>query len=278
MLTSIDFGITIIDILRKAKDGKFIHKMMESNEKPSEKLVKELFEDLNFSKDIELIALTGGHHQLIGKTIDETPIFHVNEVDAIGEGGFYLSKLDAGKPALIVNSGSGTACILAKEGKFIHCSGTGVGGGTVLGLSKLLLGTTNPQEIQELAQKGFAKGTDLILEEVVSGPIGSLPPDTTAVNFGKICKINKKVSKEDLAAGIVNLVGQTVARIATSVAMAFQVSDIIIVGRTPSFTALRKSLQEAALLTNFTPHFPENAEFASALGALLVAEREKSAE
>ena len=117
MLTSIDFGITIIDILRKTKDGKFIHKMMESNEKPSEKLVKELFEDLNFSKDIELIALTGGHHQLIGKTIDETPIFHVNEVDAIGEGGFYLSKLDAGKPALIVNSGSGTACILAKEGK-----------------------------------------------------------------------------------------------------------------------------------------------------------------
>ena len=83
MLTSIDFGITIIDILRKTKDGKFIHKMMESNEKPSEKLVKELFEDLNFSKDIELIALTGGHHQLIGNTIDETPIFHVNEVDAI---------------------------------------------------------------------------------------------------------------------------------------------------------------------------------------------------
>ena len=55
--------------------------------------------------------------------------------------------------------------------------------------------------------------------------------------------------------------------------MTFQVSDIIVVGRTPTFTALRKSLEDAAMLTNFTPHFPENAEYASALGALLAAEK-----
>ena len=112
----------------------------------------------------------------------------------------------------------------------------------MLGLSKLLLGTSDPQEIQDLAKKGDANETDLILEDVVSSSIGLLPPNTTAVNFGKIAKENKDTSKEDLAAGIVNLVGQTVARIATSVAMTFKVSDIIVVGRTPTFTALRKSL------------------------------------
>ena len=276
MLLSLDFGITITDVLRKKEAGTLVHEMFPSDQKPSEKLIKTLFKDLDFSKDIESIALTGGHHQLIGNEIDKTPVFHVNEIDAIGEGGFYLSELDPGIPALIVNSGSGTACILAKDGEFLHCSGTGVGGGTVLGLSKLLLGTTSPQEIQELAKKGSAEGTDLILKDVVSGPIGLLPSDTTAVNFGKISKTVEKVSKEDLAAGIVNLVGQTVARIATSVAMTFQVTDIIVVGRTPSFTSLRKSLKDAALLTNFTPHFPKNAEFASALGALLVVEKQKN--
>ena len=137
----------------------------------------------------------------------------------------------------------------------------------------LLLGTDNPKEIQELAEKGLAEKTDLIIEDVVSGPIGQLPPDTTAVNFGKITKMNSEASREDLAAGIVNLVGQTIARLATSVAMTFKVSDIVVIGRTPTFTVLRKSLENAALLTNFTPHFPENAEFASALGALLVAEK-----
>ena len=276
MLLSLDFGITITDMLRKKEAGSLVHEMFPSNQKPSEKLIKTLFKDLDFSKDIESIALTGGHHQLIGNEIDKTPVFHVNEIDAIGEGGFYLSKLDPGIPALIVNSGSGTACILAKDGEFLHCSGTGVGGGTVLGLSKLLLGTTSPQEIQELAKKGSAEGTDLILKDVVSGPIGLLPTNTTAVNFGKISKTVEEVSKEDLAAGIVNLVGQTIARIATSVAMTFQVSDIIVVGRTPSFTSLRKSLKDAALLTNFTPHFPKNAEFASALGALLIVEKQKN--
>ena len=276
MLLSLDFGITITDALRKKEAGTLVHEMFPSDQKPSEKLIKTLFKDLDFSKDIESIALTGGHHQLIGNEIDKTPVFHVNEIEAIGEGGFYLSKLEPGIPALIVNSGSGTACILAKDGEFLHCSGTGVGGGTVLGLSKLLLGTTSPQEIQELAKKGSAEGTDLILKDVVSGPIGLLPSNTTAVNFGKISKTVEKVSKEDLAAGIVNLVGQTIARIATSVAMTFQVSNIIVVGRTPSFTSLRKSLKDAALLTNFTPHFPKNAEFASALGALLVVEKQKN--
>ena len=276
MLLSLDFGITITDILRKSENGDLEHKMLPSDQKPSENFIKEVLEDLDFSKDIELIALTGGHHELIGSVLDKVPVIHVNEVDAIGKGGFYLSKLDPSKHALIVNSGSGTACILAKEGEFLHCSGTGVGGGTVLGLSKLLLGTTDPEEIQELTKKGDARGTDLILEDVVSSSIGLLPSNTTAVNFGKIVKSNKESSKEDLAAGIVNLVGQTVARIATSVAATFQVSDIIVVGRTPTFTVLRKSLEEAAMLTNFTPHFPENAEFAPALGALLIAEKQKN--
>ncbi len=132
-------------------------------------------------------------------------------------------------PCIVVNAGSGTACILAKDGKYLHCSGTGVGGGTVLGLSQLLVGTADPEEIEQMALKGSAKRTDLILDDVVSGPIGLLPPETTAVNFGRIAKYKTKASKEDLAAGIVNLVGQTVARLATSLAMAFKVSEIVVV-------------------------------------------------
>ena len=273
MLISLDFGITITDILRKDGDGGLTHQMLPSNQKPSEEFILELFKDLNFKNEVNCLALTGGHHQLIGEKIEQTPVIHVNEVDAIGEGGLALSNLDPSKPAIIVSSGSGTACILAKDGVFTHCSGTGVGGGTVLGLSKLLLNTTDPEEIQDLASQGLAKGTDLILEDVVSGPIGLLPSDTTAVNFGKIARSDISASREDLAAGIVNLVGETVARIATSVAVGFEVTDIIVVGRTPTFTALRKSLEAAALLTNFTPHFPPNAEYASALGAMLVAEK-----
>ncbi|GIS76133.1 MAG: hypothetical protein CM1200mP12_18520 [Gammaproteobacteria bacterium] len=123
MLISIDFGITITDILKKDGDGNLTHQMLPSNQKPTQEFIQELFKDLNLKKDVDYLALTGGHHQLIGEKIEQTPVIHVNEVDAIGEGGFALSKLDPNKPAIIVSSGSGTACILAKDGVFTHCSG-----------------------------------------------------------------------------------------------------------------------------------------------------------
>ena len=272
---SIDFGITVTDIMKRDEDV-LSHQMTLSKEEPSLSLLKELLPDIDFKSDVNFLAVTGGKHLNLGNKIDSTKIIHVNEIDAVGEGAMNLSGLSDKSPTIIVSAGSGTACILAQGGSFVHCSGTGVGGGTVLGLSKLLLGTTNPVEIAELAKAGNESGVDLILEDVVSGPIGELPSDTTAVNFGKISKIDSEISKQDIAAGIVNLVGQTAARIATSVATTFNAKEIVVVGRSPSFNGLKNSLEQAASIMGFSPHFPNNGEYASALGALLIAEKNPS--
>ena len=272
---SIDFGITVTDIIKRNKDV-FSHEMTLSKEEPSLSLLNQLFSDIDFKSDVNLLAVTGGKHLNLGNKIESTKIIHINEIDAVGEGAMNLSGLSGKNPIIIVSAGSGTACILAQDGNFIHCSGTGVGGGTVLGLSKLLLGTADPIEIAKLAKEGNESGVDLILEDVVSGPIGELPSETTAVNFGKISKIDSEVSKQDIAAGIVNLVGQTAARIATSVATTFNAKEIVVVGRSPSFNGLKNSLEQAASIMGFSPHFPKNGEYASALGALLVAEKNPS--
>ena len=272
MNISADFGITVTDTLRKNKD-KIVHKMELSSKDIDHNRVRNLFSEINFESNKGFLAVTGGRHSELGDFIDSMPIVHVNEIEAIGEGTMSLSGLNEKESTIIVSAGSGTACIHAHMGKYTHCSGTGVGGGTVLGLSKLLLGTSDPIEIAALAEKGSESEVDLILEDVVSGPIGQLPSTTTAVNFGKVSKMDREYAREDIAAGIINLVGQTAARIATSVAMMFQANQIVVVGRAPSFNGLRKSLEEAASITGFTPHFPENGEYASALGALLVAEK-----
>ena len=272
---SIDFGITVTDIIKR-DNGVLSHEMTLTKQDPDLSLLKDCFSEINFKTDVNLLAVTGGKHLNLGDEIESTKIIHVNEIDAVGEGAMNLSGLSNENPTIIVSAGSGTACILAQDGNYIHCSGTGVGGGTVLGLSKLLLDTTDPTEIAELAKLGNESGVDLILEDVVSGPIGELPSDTTAVNFGKISKIDSDVSKQDIAAGIVNLVGQTAARIATSVATTFNAKEIVVVGRSPSFIGLKNSLEQAASIMGFSPHFPENGEYASALGALLVAEKNPS--
>jgi type II pantothenate kinase len=275
MEISIDFGITVTDIIKRDNDV-LLHEMTLSKEEPSLSLLKNLFTDIDFNSGVNLLAVTGGKHLNLGDEIESTKIVHVNEIDAVGEGAMNLSGLSGKDPIIIVSAGSGTACILAQDGNFMHCSGTGVGGGTVLGLSKLLLGTTDPVEIAELAKEGNESGVDLILEDVVTGPIGELPSDTTAVNFGKISKIDSEISKQDIAAGIVNLVGQTAARVATSVATTFNAREIVVVGRSPSFNGLKNSLEQAASIMGFSPHFPKNGEYASALGALLIAEKNPS--
>ena len=272
---SIDFGITVTDIIKRNNDV-ILHEMTLSKEEPSLTLLNHLFTDIDFKSNVNLLAVTGGKHLNLGNEIESTKIVHVNEIDAVGEGAMNLSGLNGKNPIIIVSAGSGTACILAKDGNFIHCSGTGVGGGTILGLSKLLLGTTDPIEIARLAKEGNESSVDLILEDVVSGPIGKLPSDTTAVNFGKLSKLDSEISKQDIAAGIVNLVGQTAARIATSVATTFNAKEIVVVGRSPSFIGLKNSLEQAASIMGFSPHFPKNGEYASALGALLVAEKNPS--
>ena len=272
MNISADFGITVTDTLRRNGD-ELAHSMELSSKDLSHQRVRELFPDMDFTSNQGFLAVTGGRHLELGDQIDSTPIIHINEIEAIGEGSMNLSGLNKEDSVIIVSAGSGTACIHAQNGIFTHCSGTGVGGGTVLGLSKLLLGTSDPLEIASLAEKGNKSQVDLLLEDVVSGPIGKLPPSTTAVNFGKITKIEDDYSKEDIAAGIVNLVGQTAARIATSVAMMLEAKQIVVVGRAPSFNGLKESLEEAASITGFTPHFPQKGEYASALGALLLAEK-----
>ena len=275
MNISADFGITVTDTLRR-KDKELIHKMDLSSAHLDHDRVRQIFPDIDFDTNEGFLAVTGGRHLELGDKIDNTTIIHVNEIEAIGEGSMSLAGINNNESTIIVSAGSGTACIHSHQGIFTHCSGTGVGGGTVLGLSKLLLGTSDPNEIAALAEKGNESFVDLILEDVVSGPIGQLPSTTTAVNFGKISKVDEEYSKEDIAAGIINLVGQTAARIATSVAMMFQASQIVVVGRAPSFNGLKRSLEDAASITGFTPHFPEKGEYASALGALLVAEKNPS--
>ena len=124
---SIDFGITVTDIIKRDNDV-ILHEMTLSKEEPSPSLLSQLFSDINFKSDVNLLAVTGGKHLNLGDEIESTKIIHVNEIDAVGEGAMNLSGLSNENPTIIVSARSGTACILAKDGSYMHCSGTGVGG------------------------------------------------------------------------------------------------------------------------------------------------------
>ena len=52
---------------------------------------------------------------------------------------------------MVMSLGSGSACAVFSEGEIFHAGGTGLGGGTIRGLSKLIIGEDNPIIINSLS-------------------------------------------------------------------------------------------------------------------------------
>lgn len=281
ILVAIDFGISNTDAVAYA-NGKWRRWTQPSKEHPDPELVRRILAAGGFElSSLHRLAVTGGRHRLLPDWIDECRVLGVHEVQAIGRGGRALAELTAtslDEAVLVVSAGSGTAMVEARDRTYAHVTGTGVGGGTLLGLSRLLLGTVDHNEIDALAQRGDPNGADLALGDVVSGSIGRLPPDATAVNFGRLADRDLAVSREDLAAALVTLVGQVIAIIATNAARAQQIECIVVTGHLIDMSSMRKVFEQVAAIYDSRILLPPGSGYGTATGALLHAAAEAAGE
>src|SRR6202046_992629 len=102
-------------------------------------------------EDVECVAATGAGSRVLTKSLLGRPVVKVNEFTAIGIGGTSLASLES---ALVVSLGTGTAIVSVTRDKIEHFSGTGVGGGTLLGLAKHMLGVSTIERLEKIARKG----------------------------------------------------------------------------------------------------------------------------
>ncbi len=128
----------------------------------------------------------------------------------------------------------------------------------------------DPVEISDLAAAGDRNGADLSLADVITGPIGSLPADATAVNFGRLGQrsFHGAVKREDLAAALVNLIAQTIALIAVNAAKAHGCQRIVVTGHMPDMAYFRHILGLVGLYYATEMEIPACPGCATALGAL----------
>jgi type II pantothenate kinase len=160
--------------------------------------------------------------------------------------------------------------VIAAQGKqYRHITGTAVGGGTMLGLARLLLGTVDPVEIDQLAVAGDSNAVDLSLADVVTGPIGSLPATATAVNFGKLARQEVNARREDMAAALITLIGQVIGLLSISAAKALRCEQIVVIGHMTDMASIRRVISLVSQYYSTPIHLPEQAGFYTAVGALL---------
>lgn len=216
--------------------------------------------------DIECVKVTGAGSSYLTKPIYSLKCDNVSEFESIGRGGLYISGLSE---AVVVSMGTGTAVVYAKEGcPTEYLGGTGVGGGTLVGLSKLLLGMNNVNHIEELALSGDIKKIDLSVKDI-SNPgryESNMSTDLTASNFGRISDL---AEREDIAAGIINMVFETIAMIAVFAARGHNIKDVVLTGNMTTLESCKKVFSNLSELFNINFIIPENAQFSTVIGAAL---------
>lgn len=280
-IVTIDFGGSSTTALVH-QDGELIDQL----DHPSQQIaatpdgICSIISELDLKDETERVIVTGGKSQTLQASPD-LPVRHVDELPAIASGACYLSGLDA---VLAVSCGTGTAMVVASDGNarsndqphFQHVGGTGLGGGTLMGLGKLLCRTDTFSQLEDLARQGDTRQLDLLVEDIVGAGIGIIPADFTAANFAKAGQLENTdlIKKADLAAALMNLVSQNIARLAITLAQAHELSDIVCIGRVIESDYIQDIFRSIQQLFGCTFHFPREARYGAAWGAYLLATRE----
>ncbi len=218
--------------------------------------------------DIDRIMMTGAGSSVVKNSIYNLKCDPVPEFTSSGIGGLYLSGL---QEAIVVSMGTGTALIHATrkndDYQIEYLGGTGVGGGTLLGLSRRMLGVDTIEHIEQLSADGDLDRVDLRIKDISRRhSYHGINENLTASNFGKLSDL---ATNADVALGIANMVGETVAMLSVFAARSFSLRDIVLIGNLTAIQPIRRVFEN--LSDSFGVRFliPDNAQFGTVIGAAL---------
>lgn len=216
--------------------------------------------------DIAKVMVTGVGSSFLGDNIYGIETIHVNEFIANGRGGLYLSNIDE---AIVVSMGTGTSYVYSNKstGENSYLGGTGVGGGTLVGLSDRLLGIRSVQNIASLALEGDLNNIDLRISDITEHDIiPTLSNNATAANFGKISDL---ASREDIALGLINMVFETIAMLAIFSARMKGINNIVLVGNLSILPQAKTIFDSLRQMFGVNIIIPENSAYGTVIGAAL---------
>ena len=219
--------------------------------------------------EIDRIMMTGVGSSFLSKPIYGLSCRPVSEFQSIGLGGLYLSGLDE---AIIVSMGTGSALVHAKRtesGTSInYLGGTGVGGGTLTGLTKRLIGVDTIDHIRQLCEEGDLSNVDLRIKDMYKNQPHDISADLTASNFGKLSDM---ATNADIALGVANMVGETIAMMAVFAARGYGLRKIVLTGNLSTIDPVRRVFESMTESGVFGVEFiiPRHSEFATVIGAAL---------
>ena len=214
-------------------------------------------------EDVRREVLTGVGASYVDGNIYGLPTYRVDEFSASGAGALALSGQER---AVVSTMGTGTAFLLAEKGRVQHLCGSGIGGGTLGGLCHKLVGMERFGQIKKLALGGDLGQVDLTIGDITKNPAATLDPTLTAANFGNLAE---DANCADVAAGVVNLVLQAIGTMTVLACRCCDTKTVVLTGSMTTLDQVKPNFENFERLYGIHYIIPDNATFATAIGAAL---------
>ena len=215
-------------------------------------------------ESVEQVMLTGIGAKDLKSPILGRPTAKVDEFIANGMGARFDSGLDH---MIVVSMGTGTSLVRVDGDEIRHIGGIGMGGGSLQGLARLLLGTSNVKEISNMADKGNPAHVNLLIEDICKDELGNLTGDATASLFAKV--LQRTPDDNDIAAGLIHMVLETIGSAAVLSQLNGGFKDFVLVGGLTALSLCREVFPLMEKLYSVHFHIPKYAPYCTALGAAL---------
>ena len=262
----IDVGISTTKIVG-IRDGKVVSPLRIKATDPITSLYgafgKYLYDNKIDLQDVERVMLTGVGAAYIDKPVYGLPTEKAEEFIADGLGAQFESHLQR---MIVVSMGTGTSVVACDGHDIRHIGGIGIGGGTLSGLSRLLLKTDDVRQISALALQGDVSNINLLIGDISAHPLPGLPMDATASLFANA---QANASREDVALGLICMVLQAIGSASVLSALNSEIKDFVMIGNLtllPQCKFLFPAMEKL-----YGVHFiiPKYSEFCTAIGAAL---------
>jgi len=213
--------------------------------------------------DIEQVMLTGVGSAYIKDPIYGLPTGKTEEFLADGLGARY----ETGKDKMtVVSMGTGTSIVQCDGDNIQHVGGIGIGGGTLQGLSRILLKTDDIPTICQLAKDGNIAKINVLISDISPNPLPGLPLTAIASLFGNA---QSDASREDIALGIIWMTLQSICSASILSSIGSGIKDFVMIGNLSRLPQCKRVFTACEDVYKVKLMIPKYAEYCTAIGAAL---------
>lgn len=267
MVIGIDVGISTTKIVGINDDGIVISPIRIKATDPVTSLYgafgKFLYDNKIRLEEVEHVMITGVGAAYINAPIYGLPTDKSEEFIADGLGARYETELDR---MLVVSMGTGTSLVQCDGDDIRHIGGIGLGGGTLMGLSRIMLQTDDIKQVVTLAMQGNLAHIDVQIGDISPNPLPGLPKTATASLFGNA---KSNATREDTALGIITTVLQTIGSSCILASLNTGIREYVLIGNLTLLPQCREVFPAMEKLYNVHFIIPKYSEFCTAIGAAL---------